>query len=413
LIENTRVPIKVLALSFKQHDHYAPLYEEEGLEIIETDDAEPERLDEWDVDVVLTLSNDFWRSGRLVRAARQRRIPTLYMLDGVLEWRHQWQNPKFGAGGKVPFGQIITADKVACLGWRSARTLESWGAIGKCEVVGIPRFDHYIKEPVQRKFHGGPKRLLVMTANTPGFTSSQVATVKRALRDVKDALSNAPGWEPIWRVRGSIDKELDLADRYPHLQGLSLREVFAEADAVLTTPSTVVLESMLAGLPTAILDYSNSPPYLTAAWMVTAPVHIPSVLEELPEPTAPRLLYQHEVLHDNLACFTPATARLGHLIRNMAAEGRRARQAGRTPKYPARIVPPEHGGLLLPPEDLDYAKLYPRHPIFAKNSLWELQLELTQARREIEYLRNRLRARGPGYWFARGMKYLYQKIRRR
>jgi len=412
LIENTRVPIKVLALSFKQHRHYAPLYEEEGLEIIETDDAEPERLGELHVDLVLTLSNDFWRSGRLVRAANERRIPALYMLDGVLEWRHQWLNPRFGAGGKAPFGQLITADKVACLGWRSARVLESWGAVGKCEVVGIPRLDHYIDEPVQHKVHEGPKRLLVMTANTPGFTPSQVAAVKGALRDVKEALSDAPGWNPIWRVRGGIDKELDLNDRYPDLQGLPLRDVFAEADAVLTTPSTVVLESMLAGLPTAILDYSNSPPYLTAAWMVTAPMHIPSVLEELSEPTARRLLYQYGVLHDNLACFTPATPRLAHLIRSMAAEGRRARQAGRAPKHPARIVPPEHGGLLFPPEDLNYAKLYPGHPVFAKRDLWELQLELTQARREIEYLRDRLKARGPGYWFARGMTHLYQKIRR-
>ena len=44
---------------------------------------------------------------------------------------------------KVYIGCVkpLMGHKLACLGRAQARTVESWGGLGKCEIVGQPRFD--------------------------------------------------------------------------------------------------------------------------------------------------------------------------------------------------------------------------------------------------------------------------------
>ena len=106
-----------------------------------------------------------------------RGLPMALMMDGVIEWRHEWEDPNFGAGGRIAYYQPIVTDKVACIGWQAARTLEAWGNVGKCEIIGMPRFDQYLEQPVALVPHDGKKRLLIMTANTPGFTPEQIAQV--------------------------------------------------------------------------------------------------------------------------------------------------------------------------------------------------------------------------------------------
>ena len=43
--------------------------------------------------------------------------------------------------------QPVVGHKIACLGRSQARILESWGNVGKCEIVGAPRLDRLIGKP--------------------------------------------------------------------------------------------------------------------------------------------------------------------------------------------------------------------------------------------------------------------------
>ena len=74
---------------------------------------------------------------------------------------------------------------------------------------------------------------------------------------------------------------------------------------------------MLHGLPVAMLDYTNSPAYITAAWTITASAHIPEVLDGLAAPTRNRLDWQRTLLGDQLACDTPATPRVIALMERL------------------------------------------------------------------------------------------------
>ena len=229
--------------------------------------------------------------------------------------------------------------------------------------------------------------------------------METALSDVRDFLRGQSDWQPIWRVQKGLDKKLDLCDDFPELRGQPLRAALTLSDAVLTTPSTVLLEAMVAHRPVALLDYSNTPPYISASWNITAPAHIAPVLALLRQPDALRLSYQDELLHNHLECSSPAAPRLVELVRRMAEIGRTARALGKPPMFPARIVPLQLGGYAVPSEHFDWARLYPNHPIFTQTDLRTLQVELTHARTEIANLRRQLRK-------ARNRTILYAFIRR-
>lgn len=389
---------KVLALSRDQHHHYEPLLAHSNFDLVEVATWNAEVVRNASPDILLTPTCDWYESAACIEEARRLNIPSLYIMDGIIEWRLQWESPRFGAGGGIAYNQPITTDKIACLGWQSARTLESWGNVGKCEIVGAARFDHYLSDPVARASHDGPKRLLVMTANTPGFTPEQVAVVERSLLDVQEALSRQEGWEPIWRVRRGLDEKLGLQDRFPELRGRPLRQVLAQADAVLTTASTVILEAMLAGLPTAMLDYFNNPAYVPTAWTVSVKEHLEPLLDELSEPAARRLIFQDEILHNCLECRTPAAPRLFDLMSEMIAIGRKARAAQSPLVFPDRMIPVEFGGHALPSEHFDLARLYPGHPLFSDAEIGSLQRKLIFAQQQLEKQQAELDLRNLDYW---------------
>lgn len=381
----------VLALSRHQHHHIACLVGRSEFDLIETDDWRSECVREINPDLLLTLSSEWYEAYACIQEARKLTIPSLYLMDGILEWRHQWTNPLFGAGGGAPYNQPLFTDKAACLGPRSIRTLETWGNIGKCELVGMPRFDHYIENQVKILPHEGRKRLLIMTANTPGFSSEQIRIIEQSLGDVRDFLSCQETWEPVWRVHKGLELKLGLVDNFPELRGKPLRDVLSLADAVLTTPSTVILESMLCGLPTSLLDYSNSPQYVQTAWVVNAKIHLSNVLGELANPPANRMLFQDEILHDNLVCYTPSSPRLIKLIVDMISFGENARRNNEPLRLPEKILPFDISGLTLPSKYFDLGLLYPEHPVYKNSDLQSLQHMVTQLMVENRNLHSRLK----------------------
>jgi hypothetical protein len=115
-----------------------------------------------------------------------------------------------------------------------------------------------------------------------------------------------------------------------------LTEQLATVDALITTPSTVQIEGMLAGVPVALIDYLNRPHFVPAAWTMTAPCQIAETVPMLLAPDARRMLYQDTILHDAVECRSPATPRVAALIegdgdsRTRGAPGRAYRASARS-----------------------------------------------------------------------------------
>ena len=328
-----------------------------------------------DAGIVITHEHFRWEEvSALRRIFEQSRVPTLVLADGILEYRNTWQNPTIP---DASIYQPLMADKIACIGENSARMIQSWGNQGRVEVVGLPRLDAMIETPRATQISSEFK-LLVCTATTPAFTSQQRLTVIDSLRAVKDwteSNSRVAGRELqiMWRLTGSLDQEIgvEIAE-----SKVGLHRELMQVDAAITTPSTIYLEALLANLPTAILDFSNSPAFVSPAWSITARDHLDPVIEELANPPEPKMLFQDFVLHDNLNCRTPAADRMVELVTKMMEIGKWCRDRQQPLRFPKRILANDESDQI---SNLIPSACFPDNDSFRQLAMERCQAELSQA----------------------------------
>lgn len=317
-----------------------------------------------------------------LHAAVECGVPTLMLADGVVEYRNTWDHPQNLPGAIM---QPAIGHKIACMGPRQARILESWGNFGKCESVGVPRFDRLLGRRVPR-FAGGLFRVLVATAKTPYFTPEQRAQVVQGLQDAReffrvDAASASPQFDAVWRVPPDVAEDLRLGPDDRQAGGPDVAAVLEGVHGVVTTPSTLMVEAMVLGAPVAVLDYTNSPRYYSSAWSISAASHLAPTLRSLREPAPSLLQFQEYALHDLCRCSSAATPRLLRLMSEMVTVGERARIEGTPLAFPLQVVPPDATELALPDNAFDLERLYPGHPQFRVNRLSSLRYEVGLLRR--------------------------------
>lgn len=270
-------------------------------------DVSPARLAHEPPDLDLVLVNDetwpYCAAG--IANATRVGIPTLHLPDGSCEWRNTWQNQR-----TAPFMQPVLATKIACLGHSQARLLESWGNGGKCVVTGSPRFDWLVGKKARL-----PRQatVLIATARQPFFQHADQQAVIASLVDLKGWLLQHTAITPIWRLTAGLADVIGVSNSTT----ISLADQLAMVDAVISTPSNVILESMAHGLPVALLDYTNSPQYIRAAWSITAKAHLSDAIDGILAADSCRMKWQSALLDDQLECQTEATPRVIALMESL------------------------------------------------------------------------------------------------
>ena len=351
-----------------------------------------ENLHTWELppDAGLVVTHMHYRHEELAKLGdifQRGAVPVLILADGILEYRNTWEHPDLPDASMF---QPLTGHKLACIGRGQARVIESWGNIGKCEFVGLPRLDSINDANVPPVQTEGPFRLLIATANTPSFNDDQRQTVVKSLTHIRERLVKNPKvngrqCEVTWRLTDGLERAIGLpeseipSEEWDAPKRKPLSEVIDEVDAVITTPSTLYLESVLKERPTAILDFHNRPHYVPAAWTINAPIHFNWTLRELADPPGHKMLFQEATLHDQLECDGSATERLMGLMETMIEAGKVARQENQAIKLPHRIVADPRRGFAKVPLTFDVEKLYPDNGVFQEKDLRRLQGELVAA----------------------------------
>lgn len=349
-------------------------------------------------DIAIFFSEHFDRFRQSIVELKAKKVATVYLIDGILEWRNAWENSKDEPA--CPFTmRPVLCDKVAAIGNSQARILASWGNAPKIEVVGIPRLDHWIQswkefETKATENEEDSFRVLVATAKTPGFTEQQIETTVRSLSDLKASFNsiekiNQRPLEVVWRLTGGLDKKIGVENKLSDLCGLDLQKSIAHCDAFITTPSTAMLESMLQCKPTALLNYHQCPVYVPAAWNIYSAESIEPVLKQLANPPEAQLHYQCMVLADTLQVHGPATGRLVQLIQSMFAAMQPQLQASKTLEFEANLLlnPFFASQLNGAPCKMEHAKVFSDFTEFAETQdRTQLQSQLGHARREIDHL---------------------------
>lgn len=367
--------------------HAAPLQREIDVRIVDPADAARFAGPN---DLAIFFSEHFHRFRDAWLQLSRKGCNTLYALDGILEWRNAWENRDDEPACPWTMRPVLS-DKAACIGPSQARVLSAWGNTGKTEIVGIPRLDRLVGQTKPTPSTRADFRVLITTAKWPGFTPEQTLKITKSLQDLKAWLDTHPEIngrlvKPVWRLTGELDKAVGVANQLNDISGKELTRVLDEVDAVLTTPSTVMLEVMLADLPVALLDYTNSPRYVDAAWAITAHDQIPEVLEQLASPSSRRMFLQSSILHDALQCSEDATGRLVRLASEMIRIGHDCRTANQPVVFPAQILTP-----VAHPNPLNLQEMFPgRGRVAAGADVDECVAVAAESLRRVNHLEARI-----------------------
>ena len=342
-----------------------------------------------DAGIVITHNHYRWEELSILRRiVDQGKLPVLILADGILEYRNTFEHPELADGAMF---RPLMGHKLACIGRSQARWVEAWGNPGKCEVVGIPRFDSVVrpatgKIPAEGARKSGDRntwRILVATASTPWFNEQQKSEVVAALVDLCEYFAGnthigGRSVEVDWRMTEELHEIL--GEGSWHRKRPPFAAALAETDAVITTPSTVQLEAALYGKPVAVIDYHNAPQFTPMAWTIPCKSAIESVVQELLAPSPGRMFVQDALLADALESHSPALPRMQQLIGAMIAAGKDCRQSGRPLELPPKILVDDRSGFTRVQERAHLRLLFPDNPAFQNDDVERLQLELAQAR---------------------------------
>ncbi|MEL7499101.1 MAG: hypothetical protein AAFN77_15955 [Planctomycetota bacterium] len=330
----------------------------------------------------------------LRRVFNDNRLPILILADGILEYRNTWEHEGLPDGAMF---QPLFGHKIACMGEGQARLIESWGNGGRCEVVGFSAFESIQPLPLRTTPSSqNDFRLMIATANTPSFDEQQHRVLLESLNAIREwadgkTTSDGRRVELDWRLNLQLTQELDLpvveAEDRP-----SLHDAISEVDAVITTPSTLYLESCLLGRPTALLDFHNRPQYVPSAWSIGAKSMIGDVVEELANPPAAKLQFQDFSLRDQLQIAESPIQRLVTLVDAMCRHGEMCRNENRNVELPERILKPAATQRGQSP--LSLASLYPNNKVFEQQDRQRLQIELTAAVERLKQLPDEVASQG-------------------
>lgn len=186
-----------------------------------------------------------------LRRARRVGATSVLLMDGVLEYRNTFENPFVEEG----FLRPAPVDRVMCAGALDEDLLRSWG--NRAVATGLPRVHHAFGAGLGEATHGA---VMVATANRPAFTESERARLIEALARVRDALG-ARAIDVRWRLTDGLEVDLGVEN-----DGRPLEVVMRECRAVLSTPSTLVIEAMEADRFVGIVHPQPGPLWQRALW---------------------------------------------------------------------------------------------------------------------------------------------------
>ncbi|MHC5048727.1 MAG: glycosyltransferase family 4 protein [Planctomycetota bacterium] len=190
----------------------------------------------------------------VLRQARRVGACTVLLMDGITEYRNTFLNPRNDSG----FLRPAPVDVVACAGHADEKRLRDLG--NDAVATGLPRLADLEPMPMPRR-----AEVLVATAKQPTFNDNERVRLVTTLTLLRDRLE-ALGIPAAWRLTGGLELEVDIP-----LDTAPLAESLAAASAVITTPSTLLVEAMRAGRPTALLHPFDAPCWPRAVWILDEP----------------------------------------------------------------------------------------------------------------------------------------------
>ncbi len=299
--------------------------------------------------LVVSDEHDTFVRGRLA-TARLRGIPTFHVLDGAVRWQNLFDNPRSSVPENGPsFLQPLMAECTVVIGPMQAQILRWLGNPGVILPLGLPRLDGHRRAPCRM---GGPEagtRLLIATNNTPWYTDSQREFFEPRFRELVKRLLDACRRRnlPVAVRPSNLGPNLSPGPEcWPGNNGtrVPFTEDLTTAAAVITTPSTIAIEAMLAGIPTLVYDPYADPMLNPSAWYATSVDTVIEQLDGLVAPSMPRARYQDSLVATMVVPKGGASERLIQAMMARVSGGPEALLALQDAAHASPVAVPPLGG---------------------------------------------------------------------
>lgn len=339
----------------------------------------PPLLDDCTSVVVVSDTSSFL-THRMLGEARRVGAVTVLLMDGIVEWRNTFANPRTGDR----FLRPAPVDVVACAGAIDERLLRAWG--NHAVATGLPRIAASIltssldpqlnnsvdageevaegnkgRAPTRDGSGGvadhlgsrgdsnndsrstvclGRRSIMIATARTPAFVFGEREQLLEALGALKQCVE-AASIAITWRLTDHLDVDLGVIN-----DDRPLPELLAQIGAVITTPSTLMVESMRAGCPTALLRVYSTPSWQPSVWTFRPGRDQrgwPALIQQLIAPDARQMHRQRRMLEALHQEARPPVEALADLIAELVDRPKRARRIIDLPtltRVPRRLAPP-------------------------------------------------------------------------
>ncbi|CAH6857124.1 conserved hypothetical protein [Vibrio chagasii] len=249
-------------------------------------------------DVVISIQYLWDMCNLLIVNAKCNGVKTVLLTDGIVEWNNCFHHPAVIKHNNPLFSEIIH-DVVLTPSNDVTRLINNtFSNLGY-----TPKKVRY--NVLEEKTVDGNFDVLITTANSAYFNEVEFINLSKIIVAI---IESAHFYEKKVALR-IYDKRLlhELSSfNLPNIIECSFNEFIELSDVVISTPSSVVLTSMVAKKKTCQMIYRDSPLLLQSGWMIHHSTNIKDTIASLLHPTqeqakeqGARLRYQESVVQDH------------------------------------------------------------------------------------------------------------------
>ena len=227
----------------------------------------------------------------LLELAASRGVPRVYLSDGIYDVANAYHNPAHRGLGQM---DPLLYTHVACVDrW----SWKAFAALGVNTHAWLPARATPAPDRDGKQTRTRTAAFLIATARSPAFDSWERKRLEKLLKLTIAGLKRIGA---DFRFRTG-DRGLLASLGIPTAEndtGESFARCVRRYQCLITTPSTIATTAMLAGTPTATLDYRDGPLTQQTGWRIHESTDIDGVLASMLEPAADRMTFQaREVAH--------------------------------------------------------------------------------------------------------------------
>lgn len=224
-------------------------------------------------------------SNLLIIKAKRNDIKTLLISDGIFDWNNAFENTMQKKYNLKLYHPIIH-DHFLVVGDCEKDYFEKLGVKSSTFIPNrIISNKDIIKLPIKDK-------ILITTANTAYFNQSEKTSLINLLKDVIKSISEL-NIDVIYRIfDDDLVRILQVKDEDNFKEG-SFEETLKNASCVITTPSSICINSMYHGRSVGMLLYRDSPLFMQTGWLIHNSANIQSTILSMLARDSDRIMYQN------------------------------------------------------------------------------------------------------------------------